>query len=212
MRGRLRSHFLTYPPGSCTLLFRPLIHCQNCLVSEPQSAFHSFFSAKEMTKISRAICFKAKIKCHSYKINLTNYCFIRSNTPWRSFLCSTGWRLCWHSRCTQRPGSEPAGPLPEQGPWRYWGWRGSHWLGRLPADRCFCLDLVCHSQLKGWCKSKIWHFYSVKLQGKNSFLVKELVCNVEFNCVLTTNSMKALLQKKKGFQKCEYPLKTAINE
>lgn len=151
-----------------------------------------------MTKISRAICFEAKIKCHSYKINLTNYCFIQSNTPWRSFLCSTGWRLCWHSRCTQRPGSEPAGLLPEQGPWRYWGWRGSHWLGRLPADRCFCLDLVCRSQLKGWCKSKIWYFYSVKPQGKN---ISGKRVGVECGIQLCSDHIfhESFASKEKGF-------------
>lgn len=44
------SPVLTYPQGSCMLLFRPLTHCQNCPVSEPQSAFHSFSSAKKKRK------------------------------------------------------------------------------------------------------------------------------------------------------------------
>lgn len=47
------SPVLTYPPGSYTLSFRPLTHCQNCPVSEPQSAFHSFSSAKTKEKLSK---------------------------------------------------------------------------------------------------------------------------------------------------------------
>lgn len=42
----VRSCVLSYQPGSCKWLLHPLIHSQNCPVSEQPSASRSFFSAK----------------------------------------------------------------------------------------------------------------------------------------------------------------------